>query len=109
MANYFHETLCSRLDEEISAFRNSYKAKDYTDIYNDWYKIGFYETYYEMLKSLSKEAIELNYKIIEWLSNFRSPLVFLYDEWLGIDDPVDMSYEAMMDFIYFVYKSEQSL
>jgi hypothetical protein len=95
-------TLRQKLNNEMAEFKKTYEAMTPTQVYNDWYVIGFKEEYYEMLMC---DFIDWeNYSDIEkWLCEFEYPLQFLYDEWLSADGAFDHDWDAMFDFIGEVY------
>lgn len=103
MTNY--EALTVILENERNEFKQSYDKMDKTQIYNDWYIIGFYEAYYELLMSDYVECEEYE-EIFKWLGTFTHPLHFLYEEWLSADGAFDHNWDAMWDFIETVYKEE---
>lgn len=84
-----------KLETEMEAFRNSYKTMDRQAFYNDWYIIGFYESYYEMLVSGDMANRGYGEKICSWLASFDNPLRFLYDEWLSCDDALSLDWHDM--------------
>lgn len=94
-----HETLTN----EMMDFRKSYESMSPTQVYNDWYIIGFKEEYYEMLMCDYVDWDDYEH-IAKWLCGFKCPLQFLYDEWLSADGALDHDWNAMFDFIEEVYR-----
>lgn len=103
MTNY--EMLVTILSNERNEFVQSYTHMDRQQIYNDWYIIGFYESYYELLMSDFVECEEYE-EIFKWLCTFSQPLHFLYEEWLSADGAFNHDWEEMWDFVETVYKEE---
>lgn len=93
----------------LSKERNSFKQEclgwDSSRIYDNWYKIGFFEAYYELF--LSEYAEYDDYReVYQWLSNLPCPLQFLYSEWLKAGEAMSFNWDNMWDFIEEVKKSE---
>lgn len=79
-------SLTQKLDNEIQEFRTIYETMTPTQVYNDWYVICFYESYYEMLTYIGSEGNRYNAQdILDWLNTYENPLGFLYSEWLSCD------------------------
>lgn len=91
------EMLREKLNEEIAVFRNEMTANTAKKTYETWYKIGFVESYYELLTLDS--FMNDNEDIIQWLLIFDHPLNDLYDLWLDCDDPFSERYEDMFDWL----------
>ena len=72
-------TLKQKLDNEMQEFKKAYDTMTPTQVYNDWYIISFYESYYEMLTFYIEEEDDKISDILEWLDTFKSPLRFLYN------------------------------
>lgn len=100
--NIFYENLTKEMDN----FKATYNNMEAIQIYNDWYIIGFYESYYELFMSdfLEYKDYEDLYK---WLSGFEHPLQFLYNEWLSSDGAFNHNWDMMVDFVETVYKEKQ--
>lgn len=96
-------TLTQKLNNEMTEFKSTYETMEPIQIYNDWYIVGFYEEYYEMLMSDFIDWDDYSY-IEKWLCEFEYPLQFLYDEWLSADGAFDHDWDAMFDFIEVVYE-----
>jgi hypothetical protein len=79
--------LKEKLNKEMQEFKKSYETITPTQIYNDWYIISFYESYYEMLIYIcdNEDAYCGCQAILDWLSTYENPLGFLYSEWLSCD------------------------
>jgi hypothetical protein len=76
-------TLKEKLDNEMQKFKSTYETMTPTQIYNDWYIICFYESYYEML--IHYTQVNEIQDILDWLNTYENPLGFLYSEWLSCD------------------------
>lgn len=98
------EIFRDNLDKEVKTFRKSYNNLKPIQIYNDYYIIGFYEEYYEMLMSDYVDDY-LSDEEIKWLSKLQNPLGFLYTEWMYCDDAFSHNWDNMLDFIHEVYNS----
>ena len=100
-----HLLLYEKIDKEMEAFKVSYKNFDVQQTYNDWYRIGFYESYYEMMSCdfLDNQNAE---EVILWLSSKDEPLAFLYNEWMDFDGAFSHDWDDMLDFIRTVYEEE---
>jgi hypothetical protein len=96
-------TLRQKLNNEMAEFKKSYEAMTPTQIYNDWYIIGFKEEYYDMLMSDFVDWDDYDY-IAKWLCEFECPLQFLYNEWLSADGEFDHDWDIMFDFIEEIYR-----
>jgi hypothetical protein len=77
------EILKQKLNNEMTEFKKSYETMTPTQIYNDWYIICFYESYYEML--IHYTQVNEIQDILDWLNTYENPLGFLYSEWLSCD------------------------
>lgn len=80
-------TLEQKLENEMAEFKKSYETMTPTQVYNDWYIICFYESYYEMLICISADTNIYHgcQGILDWLNTYENPLGFLYSEWLSCD------------------------
>ena len=79
-------TLKQKLNNEMQEFKKTYETMTPTQVYNDWYIICFYESYYEMLTAISDdENIYHAQDVLDWLNTYEKPLGFLYSEWLSCD------------------------
>ena len=89
----------------MEAFKASYKNFDVQQTYNDWYIIGFYESYYEMMSCdfLENQNAE---EVVAWLSGKEEPLAFLYNEWMDCDGALSHNWDDMLDFVRTVYEKE---
>ena len=81
-------TLKQKLDSEMEEFKQTYETMERVRIYNDWYIIMFYESYYELLTYINEDECPYynGNDILEWLDTFEKPIGFLYDEWLSCDN-----------------------
>ena len=93
--------LKQKLDNEIQEFKKTYETMTLTQVYNDWYIIMFYESYYEFLTYLIEDEYSgYNSKdILKWLDTFENPLGFLYSEWLSCDGAFCMLYDDMIAWL----------
>lgn len=98
------EEVRTKLDAEITEFRKSYEDKTKKEIYNDWYVINFYESYYELLVN---NICDIKTDVVRWLNSFRRPLAFLYDEWLSCDDCFSERWDDMVDWIENLYRYQK--
>lgn len=103
MKNYY-EIFRENLENELNEFKASYQNPIVA--YNDWYIIGFYEAYNELFGSGYCEYEDYE-EIYKWLSTFKNPLRFLYDEWLGADGAFNHDWDMMWDFVETIYKEER--
>lgn len=102
------ETLRQKLDSEMEIFTKTYKNMTTTQVYNDWYVIMFYESYYDYLLSLIEYFVLKSvrdsedlyyYDIIKWLNTFDNPLGFLYNEWLNCCGEFSLKCDDMIDWL----------
>lgn len=96
--------LTENLDKEIIEFRKSFKSMQPVYVYNNFYRITFYEEYYVLLIS---DFIDNYEHLVEWLSKFENPLAFLYDEWLSCDGAFSGDWNDMVNFITNIYEEEE--
>lgn len=101
----YSDILTEKINKEREQLKHDYADMKPLQVYDDWYKIGFYESYYEMFMS---DFIDIDYQIdiIEWLCGFENPLAFLYSEWLGADGPFSHDWDEMVSFIEEVYQED---
>lgn len=101
-----YEKLCEKIEAEMEQFRKSYDTMTVTQIYNDWYIIGFYEAYSELLSSdyLKDQGVDDE---IAWLAEKENPLRYLYDEWLDADGAMSYDWDDMLDFVCVCFREEQ--
>jgi hypothetical protein len=93
------ELLRQKLDREHAEFEANTLKFTPQQIYNDWYMIMFYESYYEFIAyCCNADEYELN-DIIEWLNTFKSPLDFLYNEWLDCDGHFSCGWDDMCQWL----------
>ena len=89
--------LKQKLNNEMQEFKNTYETMTPMQVYNDWYMISFYESYYEMLAYYIDEDLEKD--ILEWLNTYNNPLAFLYGEWLSSDGAFCMFWDDMIAWL----------
>ena len=101
-----HETLCMKISAELNEFFYEELKLTKIKIYNDYYIIGFYEHYCDVLSSEDILTRNLDDAIM-WLASKEKPLKFLYDKWQEYDD-VAMSYawDDMLNWIVELYNKE---
>ena len=105
MGNY--DKLIDSLDKEHEAFEDSYKSMTTTQVYNDWYIIGFYEAYYDMLSTDIAVLPQLDDDIIAWLATKEKPLAFLYNKWMSCEGSLSHDWEDMLDWITLVFAEDK--
>jgi hypothetical protein len=91
------EILKQKLNNEMTEFKKSYETMTPTQIYNDWYIICFYESYYEML--IHYTQVNEIQDILDWLNTYENPLGFLYSEWLSCDRAFCGLWDDMISWI----------
>lgn len=99
----YKNILTEKINEERESFRLSYADKNSLIVYDDWYKISFYEEYYGFLTS---DFIEHHMDVVEWLCQFENPLAFLYEEWLSCDDAFNGDWDIMFEWLNNLYWEE---
>lgn len=97
--------LKQKLDKEMTEFKATYETMTPTQVYNDWYIIGFYEAYYEMLTH--HIVAEQNEDILEWLNTYENPLGFLYSEWLSCDGQLSHLWDDMIAWLQDLKDEEE--
>ena len=105
MNNY--ELLAEKVSVELQAFEKSYENMQPVQIYNDWYIIGFYNEYAEMLTSGYLDDLGYDDEIA-WLLSFEYPLQHLFDEWLSADGAFSHDWDDMLDWLHLVFANEKS-
>lgn len=101
--------LKENLNREIREFRKNFQSMKPIDVYNSFYRINFYEEYYMLLMSdfIDEYTQIFGERIIEWLSKFENPLLFLYNEWLSCDGAFSGDWNDMVNFITNLYEEEK--
>ena len=99
-----HEILCEKMDKEMDAFKKSYESMIPTQVYNDWYIIGFKEEFYDMLSNdtILNENIEDE---IAWLATVDNPLQSLYEYWEDCSGDFSHDWYFMLDILRDAYES----
>lgn len=98
--------LREKLDHEMNEFQASYKDMSSTEVYNDWYIIGFHESHYEVLTSdYFSEQVSSN--LVDWLAKKETPISYLYQKWMSCDGEMSHSWDDMIDWIVDVYLEEK--
>ena len=94
--------LIQKLDKEMQDFKKTYETMESIKVYNDWYIICFYESYYEMLYHINQDNSGYSdcESILRWLDTFEKPLKFLYDEWMSGDGEFSMFWDDMINWLY---------
>lgn len=95
------DTLKQKLDSEMEEFKQTYETMETIQVYNDWYIIMFYETYYEFLTFVNEDehSFHNGNDILEWLNTFEKPIGFLYGEWLSCDGAFCMLWDDMIAWL----------
>lgn len=96
MDNY--EQLSLKIDKELETFKASCLTKEPEQIYNDWYVIGFYNAFADLLRSADLPEYSCD-REVEWLLSFDAPLHFLYGEWLSSDGAMSYDWNDMTDWL----------
>ena len=86
-----------KLEYEMQNFKTAYETMTPVQVYNDWYVIAFYESYYEMMIYYIEEKQYQD--IFEWLNTFKNPLCFLYGEWLSCDGALCLLWDDMVAWL----------
>lgn len=102
------EKLSEKIDIEISEFKSHYEGLSPMAVYNDSYKINFFESFKNML---SNDYIDNDYngKVIAWLSEKNSPIDFLHEMYMGSDGEMSYDWDDMMEWVKGVYFEEKRL
>ena len=103
MENYY-DIFIENLETEIRNFRKSYDNMSSAHAYNDWYIIGFCESYFDLFMSGYAEYDDYK-EIYKWLSEIKSPLGYLYDVWICGDAAFNHNWDMMWDFVETEYKN----
>jgi len=98
--------LKEKLEHEMNEFKASYNDMSSTEVYNDWYIIGFHEAYYKLLTS-DYFSDEVEPKTINWLANKKTPVSYLYEKFKSCDEEMSHSWDDMIDWIIDVYLDEK--
>ncbi len=106
MNKNIHELLAEKIESEMGSFRASYKDMSTQQTYNDWYIIGFYEEYYEMLSTDYLEGRNVD-DMVEWLAQHEKPLEYLYKAWMDSSGAFSHNWEDMLDWVRTVYDEEK--
>lgn len=102
-----HEILCEKMDKEMDAFKKSYESMTPTQVYNDWYIIGFKEEFYEMLSCdfIENRCIDDE---IAWLATMDNPLQYMYDYWMDCDGSFSHNWDFLIDMLEDAYRAAQN-
>lgn len=103
-----HDNLSKKIEAEMKAFKADILKQSPNDIYNSWYRIGFYEEFYEMLMCDYTDD-RLSYEIFDWIASHNKPLGHLYEIWLDCDGAFDHSWDAMIDWIQLIYDEREEM
>jgi len=102
-----YEALADKVSAELHEFDETYKSMEYMQIINDWYIIGIYNCYHDMLTSdYVKNSLSPN--IAEWLLSKEKPLAFIYDDFISSDFYFSEIWDDLLEFITNAYEAEQS-
>ena len=97
------ELLKQKLDNEYSKFMTNTLKLEPMQIYNDWYVIMFYETYYEFIVyCCDTDEYGLD-EVIVWLNTFKNPLDYLYNEWLDCDRHWSLRWDDLCEWLKDLY------
>ena len=99
----YQDILVEKINKEREVFKHEYAEAQGCQVYEDWYVIGFYESYYEMLTSDFVEY-DIYEDMIKWLSDFEEPLSFLYCEWLSCDGHMSHGWDDMLSWLHELYE-----
>lgn len=97
-----NDILTKKVSEERNVFRLHYADKNPLDVYDDCYKINFYEEYYGLLTSNFTDFTKNN-EVVEWLCQYENPIAFLYEQWLSCDDAFSGDWDEMLDWLDEIY------
>ena len=100
------EKLCDKIDIEMSDFKSQYEELSPLEVYNDSYKINFFESFKNLLCNdiMNKD---INSNLMVWLSEKNNPIDFLYDAYIGSDVEISYAWDDMLDWIADVYLEEK--
>ena len=98
-----HDILISKIEDELKRFKSNVTRRSPSDIYDSWYKIGFFEEFHEMLACDYSDEL-LSDEIFEWLASNDDPLNYLYNIWLDCDGAFNHDWDAMIDWIETIYE-----
>jgi len=97
------EAFGDNIVKEMEEFKHSYDSMSSTQIYNDWYIIGFKESFYDLFTECDIPDNKLD-DVILWLSKQEKPLQFLYDIWLCCDGAMSYDYNDMIGWLLEIYE-----
>lgn len=100
------EKLCDKIDIEMSDFKSQYEELSPLEVYNDSYKINFFESFKNMLCNDYIDN-DVNANLIAWLSEKNNPIDFLYDAYIGSDVEMSYDWDDMLDWMAGVYLEEK--
>lgn len=84
------------LKKNFEKFKEETLLKSKEDIFVDWYKINFYNSFYEFLGS---NFVEDKIAHIPTFLKKNSPLDHLYKIWLECDDAPSGDWNVMLEFV----------
>ena len=87
-----YKILINHVDQELKEFKEIELLKSKEEIFQDYYKIHFFEMYAEFFKNAVYDYYELLLKI-------KYPLSFLYSEWLSSDGYFSEDWDDLKDFL----------
>lgn len=93
-----------KIVSEYNSFKREYEHMSPTEVYDDWYKIGFYEEYSTLFLSSTFMKDEYYAPIRQWLDTFEYPILFLYNEWLKQDGAFSHDWNSMIEFMKYLYE-----
>ena len=100
------ELLIEKLNNEYTEFMENTLKFEPMQIYNDWYTIMFYESYYEFIVYCCDADEYALDEVIVWLNTFNKPLDYLYNEWLGCDGHFSCGWDDMCQWLKDLYKED---
>ena len=87
-----YKILINHVDQELKEFQESELQKSKEEIFQDYYKIHFFEMYADFFKNAVYDYYELLLKI-------KCPLSFLYSKWLSSDGSFSEDWDDLKDFL----------
>lgn len=103
------EKLCDKIDVEMEDFKSHYAGLTPLAVYNDAYKINFYESFKNLLCNDYVGENEYNVDILSWLADKGSPIGFLHETYMSSDCEMSYDWDDMMEWIKDVYFEEKRL
>lgn len=92
------ERFIRNVKNDHDKFKSSLMGKSPAEIYNDAFKINFFEEYFNFFVNGAYKEF-LHEKVIEWLSSFNRPLETLYSLFLECDLAPSYDWNDMADWL----------